>query len=186
MLCDWEIENAIKDKELLIDPLDLSLINPNSIDLRLGDHFIKYLDSPNGEIIDPYDYATVDKDYSESTFVKTYIVNPGDFVLARTLEKITLPSFYVGRVEGKSSLARLGINVHQTGGFIDSGFSGTITLEISNVNRKPVKLYAGMPFCQLAISLTSQPRVPYNKKAGSKYNGQVGATLSKYYKNGVV
>ena len=181
LLCDWEIENAIKDKELIIKPFDVSLISSNSIDLRLGDQFLTYLSSD--AVIDPYDADTIGQDVKTTWHAKTFIIYPGDFVLARTLEWVELPVFYAARVEGKSSLARIGLTIHQTGGWIDSGFHGTITLEISNVNRKPILLHVGMPICQLAIFLTNPPRVPYNKKIGAKYNDQVEPTTSKYFKN---
>lgn len=183
LLCDWEIENAIESKELIINPFDKSLISSNSIDLRLGDQFITYLKS--NEIIDPHDAESIGKDVKTTWNAKTLVIQPGDFILARTLEYIKLPSFYAARVEGKSSLARIGLTIHQTGGWIDSGFSGTITLEISNVNVRPIKLYAEMPICQLAIFLTNQPRIPYDKKVSAKYNGQIEPTTSKYYDNKV-
>jgi dCTP deaminase len=181
LLCDWEIENAVKDNELFIKPYDPSLVSSNSIDLRLGDRFITYL--PSDVIIDPYNADTIERDVKQVYDAKTLIINPGDFLLARTLEYIKLPSFYAARVEGKSSLARIGLTIHQTGGWIDSGFCGTITLEISNVNKRPIKLYAGMPICQLAIFLTNSPRIPYNKKPGAKYNDQVDPTTSKFFMN---
>lgn len=180
-LCDWEIEEAINDKEIIIKPYDSSLISSNSIDLRLGDKFITYLESDR--IIDPYDANTIGCDIKETFDAKTLVLNPGDFVLARTLEYIKLPDFYVARVEGKSSLARIGVTIHQTGGWIDSGFGGTITLEISNVNVRPIRLYVGMPICQIAISLTNPPHTPYDKRKESKYNGQIDPTLSKYFDN---
>lgn len=181
LLCDWEIENAIDKKELVIKPYDKSLISSNSIDMRLGDRFITYLAS--NEPIDPYSCDTIGESIKDTWNAKTLIINPGDFILARTLEYIELPSFYAARVEGKSSLARIGLTIHQTGGWIDSGFCGTITLEISNVNRRPIILHSGMPICQLAIFLTNSPRVPYNKKASAKYNGQIDPTLSKFFMN---
>lgn len=180
LLCDWEIESAINKNELGINPYDKCLINPNSIDLRLGDQFVIY--SQSDDIIDPYDENSIGW-YAEHIHYDSLIINPGDFILGRTLERVTLPDFFAARVEGKSSLARLGITIHQTGGWIDSGFDGTITLEISNVNKRPVKLYAGMPICQMAIFLTNKPDLPYNKRSSSKYNGQITPTLSKYWKN---
>lgn len=184
LLCDWEIENAVTSGELVIDPFDRNLISSNSIDLRLGDHFLTYLKSDN--VIDPYDAITIKQDIKEAWYAKTFIIYPGDFILARTLETVKLPDFYAARVEGKSSLARIGLTIHQTGGWIDSGFYGTVTLEISNVNVKPIRLYAGMPICQLAVFLTNPPRVPYNKKIDAKYNGQVDPTTSKYFENKVI
>jgi len=181
LLCDWEIENAILSNELIIKPFDKTLISSNSIDLRLGDQFLTYIKSD--KTIDPYNAETIGNDVKTTWNAKTFTIYPGDFVLARTLEYIKLPDFYAARVEGKSSLARIGLTIHQTGGWIDSGFSGTITLEISNVNVRPILLHAGMPICQLAIFLTNPPRIPYDKKVGAKYNGQVEPTTSKYYQN---
>jgi dCTP deaminase len=181
LLCDWEIENAIKDKEIHIDPYDPSFISSNSIDMRLGDRFITYMKSD--KIIDPYDCESIGKDIKDTWNAKTFIIQPGDFVLARTLEVIQLPDFYAARVEGKSSLARIGLTIHQTGGWIDSGFKGSITLEISTVNVRPILLHSGMPICQLAIFMTNPPRVPYDKKPGAKYNGQIDPTLSRYFEN---
>jgi dCTP deaminase len=183
-LCDWEIENAIDKNEIIIKPCDKSLISSNSIDMRLGDRFITYLKSDS--VIDPYDAYSIGKDIKETFDAKTFIINPGDFVLARTLEYIKLPEFYAARVEGKSSLARIGLTIHQTGGWIDSGFGGTITLEIGNVNVRPIKLYCGMAICQLAIFLTTPPHVTYDKKVNAKYNNQVEPTISKYFENRVV
>ena len=181
LLCDWEIENAIKDNELVVKPYDKSLISSNSIDMRLGDRFITYL--PSDKPIDPYSCAAIEEGIKDTWNAKTFTIYPGDFVLARTLEWVELADFYAARVEGKSSLARIGLTIHQTGGWIDSGFHGTITLEISNVNRRPIILHTGMPICQLAIFLTNPPRVPYNKKPNAKYNCQVDPTMSRYYQN---
>jgi dCTP deaminase len=184
LLCDWEIEDAINKSELVIKPYDKSLISSNSIDMRLGDRFITYL--PSDKPIDPYSCDTIEESIKDTWSAKTFIIYPGDFVLARTLEWVELPDFYAARVEGKSSLARIGLTIHQTGGWIDSGFHGTITLEISNVNRRPIILHAAMPICQLAIFLTNPPRVPYNKKETAKYSGQIDPTMSKYFKNKVI
>jgi dCTP deaminase len=180
-LCDWEIENAINANEIVIKPYDRSLIGSNSIDLRLGNRFITYFKSD--KIIDPYNAESIGSDVKETFDAKTMIINPGDFILARTLEYIKLPSFYAARVEGKSSLARIGLTIHQTGGWIDSGFGGTITLEIGNVNRRPILMHVNMPICQLAIFLTNPPSVPYDKKISAKYNGQIDPTTSRYFEN---
>jgi len=181
LLCDWEIKNAVDSGELVIKPFDATLISSNSVDLRLGDQFLTYLKSD--VVIDPYDCETVGKDIRTTWNAKTFIINPGDFILARTLEYIKLPDFYAARVEGKSSLARIGLTIHQTGGWIDSGFGGTVTLEISNVNVRPIRLYAEMLICQLAIFLTNPPHTPYDKKSNAKYNEQVEPTMSRYFMN---
>lgn len=181
ILCDWEIENAIDKGEIFIEPYDKSFIGSNSIDMRLGDHFLTYMKTDC--VIDPYNEDSIGVAVKETWDAKDIILKPGEFVLGRTLEYIRLPDFYVARVEGKSSLARIGLTIHQTGGWIDSGFEGTITLEISNVNVRSIKLYSHMPICQLAIFLTNPPRVPYNKKSSAKYNRQVDPTMSRFYEN---
>lgn len=148
-------------------------IHASSMDLRLGE-FFKVYNHQEIALLDP-------KKMSGETLTTSYkrdkntpfIVHPGDFVLGVTAEKITLPSDIVARVEGRSSLGRLGIVVHSTAGFVDAGFSGTITLEISNLNTVPVALYPDMRVCQLAFeTMTSEADVPYGKKSCSKYQNQ--------------
>lgn len=151
-------------------------VHASSMDLRLGKIF-KVYNHQEISILDP-------KKMSKSSEILTtsyerdkdtpFIIHPGDFVLGVTAETITLPNDIVARVEGRSSLGRLGIVVHSTAGFIDAGFSGTITLEISNLNTVPVALYPGMRVCQLAFeTMTSPANVPYGEKASSKYQNQV-------------
>jgi len=116
------------------------------------------------------------------------IMQPGDFILAATREAVSLPKDIVGQLTGKSSLARLGIMVHVTAGFIDAGFSdppAQITLEIVNLGNRPVKLYAGMPIGQIVFTATQECQVSYSQKPGAKYNGQPAAAHSRYYLNKV-
>jgi len=117
-------------------------VQPNSVDIRLGNHFVWY--KPGVSVIDPYNQQSVTADVEE-THADFFILNPGQFILAETLERIELPDNIVATIEGKSSIARLGVTLHQTGGWINAGFRGTITLEMANVNSRPVKVYAGMP-----------------------------------------
>lgn len=180
ILVDWQIQNRIERGFIAIDPFDPKLIQPNSIDIRLGDHFVWYEESD--EVIDPYEQDSivshVDEKHAE------YIdIPPGMFLLAETHECISLPDDIVATIEGKSSIARLGIALHQTGGWIDAGFSGTITLEISNANRRPVRLYAGMAIGQLVFYTTERAEKPYGSKGDAKYLNQRQATLSRYHKN---
>ena len=149
-------------------------IHASSMDLRLG-KFFKVYNHQEISILDP-------KKMSGETLTTSYerdkntpfIVHPGDFVLGVTAEKITLPDDIVARVEGRSSLGRLGIVVHSTAGFVDAGFSGTITLEISNLNTVPVALYPDMRVCQLAFeTMTSPADIPYGEKSCSKYQNQI-------------
>jgi len=180
ILVDWQIKNRIERQFIKVDPFDPTLVQPNSLDIRLGDHFVWYEESE--DVIDPYDGETVSAGVHEKH--AEYIdIPPGMFLLAETYERIELPDDIVATIEGKSSIARLGIALHQTGGWIDAGFRGTITLEISNANQRPVRLYAKMPIGQLVFYTTERAEFPYGKKGDAKYLDQKQATLSKYHKN---
>lgn len=177
ILVDWQIKEAIKSGEIGIRPYDEKLINPNSIDVRLGDHFVWYQD--DAVEIDPL------KSYSLNYKIKEchndYIfLHQNQFRLGRTKEVISLPDNIVATLEGKSSLARIGLQIHQTGGFIDAGFRGSITLELFNCNNRIIKLTDNMRIAQIVFYKTEKAEIPYNKKRDSKYNGQVDATLSRY------
>ncbi|MBP7898903.1 dCTP deaminase [Candidatus Gracilibacteria bacterium] len=155
----------------------LKNVHASSMDMRLG-RFFKIYNHNAFAILDPmkpecFDDATRLIELPEDGRTP-FIVQPGEFVLGVTLEKIKIADDLVARVEGRSSLGRLGIIIHSTAGFVDAGFEGTITLEITNINRMPVALYPGMRVCQLAFELMSSPAdVPYHKKAHSKYQGQI-------------
>ncbi len=180
ILVDWQLHDRIKRGFIKIEPFNEAFIQPNSVDIRLGDHFVWYDESD--EIIDPYDKASIESHYNEKR--AEYIdIPPGMFLLAETLETITLPEDIVATIEGKSSIARLGITLHQTGGWIDAGFSGTITLEICNANQRPVRLHAGMPIGQLVFYTTEKAEKPYGAKGDAKYLNQKNATLSRYHEN---
>ena len=180
VLVDWQIRDAIKSGKIKIDPFDENLIQPNSLDVRLGNHFVWY--NPSENIIDPYRKDSINQDFSE-TRAESIIIEPGDFILAETLEVIGLPDDIVATIEGKSSIARLGLSLHQTGGWIDAGFQGTITLEMANVNKRPIQIYSGMPIGQFVFYKTEHAEKPYNKKCDAKYNNQKNATISKYSDN---
>jgi len=180
ILVDWQINDRIRHGHIFVDPFNPDLIQPNSLDIRLGDHFVWYL--PGDDIIDPYDHASV-CEKTQSTMASSFILYPQQFVLAETLEVIGLPDDIVASIEGKSSIARLGIELHQTGGWIDAGFRGSITLEMCNVNSRPVRIYTGMSIGQLVFYATQRASAPYNIKSGAKYMNQRQATLSKYYAN---
>lgn len=177
ILVDRRIKEYIASGKLFVDPYDESLVNPNSIDVRLANDFMVY---DKCVVIDPYMEQKTARVQSNDL-----VLNPQQFILARTKEYVRLPSNIVAELMGKSSLARLGLTVHQTGGFIDAGFEGTITLEIMNVNRIPVLLRANMPIAQLVFFETEHAEVPYGEKATSKYHGQIDTTPSRYYKNRV-
>lgn len=180
ILVDWQILDRIRRGHIQIDPFDPEHIQPNSLDIRLGDHFVWY--ESGDTIIDPYDQSSITREVQEchAPFID---IDPGMFLLAETRECISLPDNIVATIEGKSSIARLGIALHQTGGWIDAGFRGTITLEISNANQRPVRLYAGMAIGQLVFYTTERAERPYGFKHDAKYMDQRQATLSRYHKN---
>lgn len=186
ILVDFEIRSAIASGDLLIEPFDDSLVQPNSYDVRLADCFSWH--APGTAIIDPYNAQTI-SDGLEHTIDANFVLQPGQFVLGATSEKFSLPNNIVGQLTGKSSLARLGVMVHVTAGFIDAGFShppAQITLEIVNVGARPVRLHAGMPIAQMVFTRTAECELPYNKKSNAKYNGQPAAAHSRYYLNSAV
>ncbi|PWU03460.1 MAG: dCTP deaminase [Candidatus Melainabacteria bacterium] len=184
ILVDFEIRAAITDGKLIIEPFEDALVQPNSYDVRLDNRFSWHETSE--AIIDPYDSASV-LEGLVSVADDNFVLKPGQFVLGATVERFSLPSDIVGQLTGKSSLARLGVMVHVTAGFIDAGFShppAQITLEIVNVGVRPVRLHAGMAIAQMVFTQTAECLVPYNQKASAKYNGQPAAAHSRYYLNG--
>ncbi len=178
ILSDRDIKKAIESGRVKIESDQAELfryIHASSMDLRLGNVFKVYEHSKYA-VLDPKNPKTFAQNMRIITIADgdPFIVQPGEFILGVTQEKITVPDDLVVRVEGRSSLGRLGIIVHSTAGFVDPGFSGTITLEISNLNRLPVALYPGMRVCQLAFEMMTSPaETPYNMKPFSKYQGQV-------------
>ncbi|QQS59583.1 dCTP deaminase [Candidatus Peregrinibacteria bacterium] len=160
-------------------------VGASSLDLRLGKYF-KIYEHGRFPVLDPLKM----KEEEEITRLievasgEPFIVQPGEFALGVTLEKVHIPNDMVARVEGRSSLGRLGIIIHSTAGFVDAGFTGTITLEITNINRMPVALYPGMRVCQLAFETMSSPAlVPYSEKKTSKYQDQVLPQESRIYQD---
>ncbi len=178
ILSDRDIKLAIAQGDIGVESHDnthMENIHASSLDLRLGKYFKIYEHSKHA-ILDPSKPETL-QDVTRLIEVeegKSFIVQPGEFVLGVTLEKIKLGDHLVARVEGRSSLGRLGIIVHSTAGFVDAGFEGTITLEITNINRMPVALHPGMRVCQLAFeTMSSVADVPYHRKVSAKYQGQM-------------
>ena len=180
ILVDWQIIDRIERGYIGIDPFNPDLVQPNSIDIRLGNHFVWY--TPGSDVIDPFTRETVTTGTEEMT-AESIVLHPGQFVLAETMEVLSLPDNIVASIEGKSSIARLGIELHQTGGWIDAGFAGSITLEMCNVNQRPVRMHAGMPIGQLVFYTTERAACPYSSKKDAKYQNQRQATLSRYYEN---
>ncbi len=180
ILVDWQILDRVSRGFISVDPFDENLVQPNSLDIRLGNHFLWYEEGAG--VIDPYMGETIAAGTND-TFADSIILQPGQFMLAETMEVIGLPDNIVASIEGKSSIARLGIELHQTGGWIDAGFRGSITLEMCNVNSRPVRMHAGMPIGQLVFYTTERALRPYNIKSDAKYMDQRQATLSRYHKN---
>jgi dCTP deaminase len=184
VLADRGIRAALQEGRIRIDPFDTACLQPSSIDLHLDrefrvfhNHRYPYID-PREEQSDLTEVTVVDGD-------DPFILHPGEFVLGSTLERIGVPDDLVGRVEGKSSLGRLGLLIHSTAGFIDAGFDGHITLELANVASLPITLYPGMKIGQVSfMQMTSPADNPYGAGAsGSKYQGQRGPTPSRYFEN---
>ena len=184
LLSDRDIAAEIKSGRVKVEPFDPKMIQPSSVDVRL-DRFFRVFENHRYEVIDP---SIEQSELTREVAVAPddfFILHPGEFVLASTYEVITLPDDIAGRLEGKSSLGRLGLLTHSTAGFIDPGFSGHITLELSNVANLPVKLYPGMKIGQLClIKLSSSAEHPYGSALdGSRYPGQRGPTPSKSWLN---
>lgn len=184
LLSDRDIKVEISSGRVAVEPFDPAMIQPSSVDVRL-DKFFRVFENHRYEVIDP---ATEQPELTREIVAEDgepFILHPGEFVLASTYEVITLPDDIAGRLEGKSSLGRLGLLTHSTAGFIDPGFSGHITLELSNVANLPVKLYPGMKIGQLClIKLTSSSEHPYGSAIySSRYQGQRGPTPSRSFMN---
>ena len=184
LLSDRDIRAEIAANRVGVEPFEEAMIQPSSVDVRL-DKFFRVFENHKYSVIDP---STEQAELTREVIAEgdePFILHPGEFVLASTYEVITLPDDIAGRLEGKSSLGRLGLLTHSTAGFIDPGFSGNITLELSNVANLPVKLFPGMKIGQLClIKLSSPAEHPYgSEKYGSRYQGQRGPTASRSFKN---
>ncbi|KJS56249.1 dCTP deaminase [Streptomyces rubellomurinus] len=184
LLSDKDIRTEIDLGRVVIDPFDPSMIQPSSIDVRL-DRFFRVFENHKYPHIDPSEEQPDLTRLVEPEGDEAFILHPGEFVLASTYEVITLPEDVASRLEGKSSLGRLGLLTHSTAGFIDPGFSGHVTLELSNVATLPIKLYPGMKIGQLCLFRLSSPSEhPYgSERYGSRYQGQRGPTPSRSYLN---
>ena len=184
LLSDRDIRAAVADGRFVVEPWDAGLVQPSSVDVRL-DRYFRVFNNSQYTHIDP---AVQQDDLTALVEPKDddpFVLHPGEFVLGSTLEVVTLPDDLAGQLEGKSSLGRLGLLTHSTAGFIDPGFSGHITLELSNVANLPIALWPGMKIGQLCLfRLTSPSENPYGSSAaGSRYQGQQGPTPSRSYVN---
>ncbi|MGK4581997.1 dCTP deaminase [Kitasatospora sp. HPMI-4] len=184
LLSDKDIRTEIDKGRVVIDPFDPAMIQPSSIDVRL-DRFFRVFENHRYPHIDPSEEQPDLTRLVEPEGDDAFILHPGEFVLASTYEVITLPDDVASRLEGKSSLGRLGLLTHSTAGFIDPGFSGHVTLELSNVATLPIKLYPGMKIGQLCLFRLSSPSEhPYgSERYGSRYQGQRGPTPSRSHVN---
>ncbi|MGC5076240.1 dCTP deaminase [Agrococcus sp. DT81.2] len=184
LLSDRDIRARLASGDLGLDPLDLAMVQPSSVDVRL-DRGFRLFDNHKYPYIDP---AEDQPDLTRLVEVgpdEAFILHPGEFVLGATYERVTLPDDVAARLEGKSSLGRLGLLTHSTAGFIDPGFSGHVTLELSNVSTLPIKLWPGMKIGQVCyFQLSSPSESPYGKGANlNRYQGQRGPTASRSFQS---
>ncbi len=182
LLSDGDIVAEIDARRILLEPYDAEMVQPSSVDVRL-DRFFRVFENHRYPHIDPAEEQPDLTRQVEPDADEPFILHPGEFVLGSSLEVITLPDDVAARLEGKSSLGRLGLLTHSTAGFIDPGFSGHVTLELSNVATLPIKLWPGMKIGQLCFfQLSSPSQHPYgSKRYGSRYQGQRGPTPSRSY-----
>lgn len=184
ILSDRSIKEALSSGRITIDPLDESMIQPSSVDVTVDRYFRVFRNHTTGII----DVKANLEDLTELVEIPegdVFILHPGEFVLGATAERIAIGDDLVGRLEGKSSLGRLGLLIHSTAGFVDAGWDGYLTLELSNVATLPITLYPGMKIGQISfLSMTTPADKPYGSaELGSKYQGQRGPTPSRYWEN---
>jgi dCTP deaminase len=184
LLSDGDIRKEIASGRIALEPWDPEMVQPSSVDVRI-DRYFRVFENHRYPHIDPAEEQPDLTRLVETPGDEPFILHPGEFVLASTYEVVTLPDDVSARLEGKSSIGRLGLLTHSTAGFIDAGFSGHVTLELSNVATLPIKLWPGMKIGQLCFFRLSSPaEQPYGSGAsGSRYQGQRGPTPSKSYQN---
>ncbi len=184
VLSDRTIRAEIEAGRLAFDPYDPRLVQPSSVDVRVDRRFRVFHNAR-------YPYIDVRQPMEELTELVTvdgdapFILHPGEFVLGQTLERVTIPDDLVARLEGKSSLGRMGLLIHSTAGFVDAGFEGNLTLELSNVANLPITIYHAMPIGQISFMRMDRPvERPYgSEETGSKYQGQREPTPSRFHLN---
>jgi len=184
VLSDRTIKRLLDEGRIAIDPYDDSLLQPSSVDVRV-DRFFRVFHNNRYPFIDGKREQEELTSLVEIDDDTPFMLHPGEFVLGSTLERVRLPDDLVARLEGKSSLGRLGLLIHSTAGFIDPGWDGHVTLELSNVANLPITIYRGMKIGQLSfVQLTEAAESPYGSGTlGSKYQGQQGPTPSRYWQN---
>ena len=184
ILSDRSIREGLERGDILIEPLGREAIQPSSVDLHV-DRYFRVFRNDTTPFIDP---KQSQEDLTELVEVEgdgAFILHPGEFVLGSTLERVALGPDLVARLEGKSSLGRLGLLIHSTAGFVDAGWDGHLTLELSNVANLPIAIYPGMKIGQISfLRMTTAADQPYgSERTASKYQGQRGPTPSRYYLN---
>ena len=184
LLSDRDLRAELASGGLGLDPYDDALVQPSSIDVRL-DRYFRVFANHRYSHIDPSVAQDDLTEMVEPEGEEPFVLHPGEFVLGSTLERVVLPDDLVARLEGKSSLGRLGLLIHSTAGFIDPGWDGHVTLELSNVATLPITIYYGMKIGQISFVQLSEPAdSPYGAAGvGSKYQGQRGPVPSRYWKN---
>jgi dCTP deaminase len=184
VLSDRSIKSEVAAGRILIEPFDESLVQPSSVDVRVDRKFRVFHNAryPYIDVRKPMDDLTELIEISDD---EPFVLHPGEFVLGQTLETITLPNDIVARLEGKSSLGRLGLLIHSTAGFVDPSWKGNLTLELSNVANLPITIYYGMPIGQISFMRMDSPvEHPYGAtEVRSKYQGQDEPTPSRFYRN---
>ena len=184
VLSDRTIKAEIEAGRIVIDPYDVGLVQPSSVDVRIDRKFRVFHNHrrPYIDVREAMDDLT---ELVEGGDEDPFVLHPGEFVLGQTLERIRLPNDTVARLEGKSSLGRLGLLIHSTAGFVDPCWDGNLTLELSNVANLPITIYYGMPIGQISFMRMDQPvENPYGTgSVGSKYQGQSEPTPSRFYRN---
>ncbi|WP_028280336.1 dCTP deaminase [Arthrobacter sp. H5] len=184
LISDRDIRTEIAGERIVLDPYDPAMVQPSSVDVRI-DRYFRLFDNHKYAHIDPAEDQPDLTRLVEVAPDEPFILHPGEFVLGSTYETVTLPHDIAARLEGKSSLGRLGLLTHSTAGFIDPGFSGHVTLELSNMATLPIKLWPGSKIGQLCFfKLTSPAEYPYGSgKYGNRYQGQRGPTASRSHLN---
>ncbi|HET9691949.1 MAG TPA: dCTP deaminase [Acidimicrobiales bacterium] len=184
ILSDRTIREQLAAGRIAIEPLDPADIQPSSVDLRL-DRAFRVFRNHTARVIDVREPQDTLTELVEIGDDDTFVLHPGEFVLGSTAERVRLPDDLVARLEGKSSLGRLGLLIHSTAGFVDPGWDGYLTLELSNVANLPITLYPGMKIGQISfLQMTTPAEHPYGSgEVGSKYQGQRGPTASRYHEN---
>ena len=184
LMSDRDIRASIEAGEIGLEPLDMALLQPSSFDVRI-DRFFRLFDNHKYAFIDPAEQQDDLTRFVEVAPDEPFILHPGEFVLGSTYEFVKLPDNVAARLEGKSSLGRLGLVTHSTAGFVDPGFNGHVTLELSNMATLPIKLWPGMKIGQLCFfQLSSPSETPYGSaKYLNRYQGQRGPTASRSYMN---